>query len=115
MNTITRKDSASRAPIRRRRFTPAQRQRVLTRWRKSSLSQREFAVREGIGLSTFQNWLRHPKAGRKPSLAFPFQELLLPTGAAPWSLEIISPTRWTLRLASRPPTELLQELLHVLP
>ena len=40
-----------------RRSTPEQRARLVSRYRKSKLTQREFAEREGITLSTLQSWL----------------------------------------------------------
>lgn len=46
------------SPGRRRRRTAAQRERILKVYRQSQLSQREFAARAGIGLSTLGLWLR---------------------------------------------------------
>lgn len=41
-----------------RRVSSTQRQKIVERYRRSGLSQREFAARAGIGLSTLQLWLR---------------------------------------------------------
>jgi transposase-like protein len=41
-----------------RRFTPSQRDKVLQAYRRSGLSQAQFAAQAGIGLSTLGVWLR---------------------------------------------------------
>ena len=41
----------------RKRLTPAQREELLKRYRGSNLTQREFALQQGIALSTLQRWL----------------------------------------------------------
>jgi hypothetical protein len=46
----------------RRRRTPAQREKILSAYRRSHLAQRAFAARAGIGLSTLGLWLRQAKA-----------------------------------------------------
>jgi transposase-like protein len=45
----------------RRRRSPAQREKILSAYRRSELSQRAFAARAGIGLSTLGLWLRQAK------------------------------------------------------
>jgi len=45
-------------PTLRKRLTQAQREKILKAYRASQLSQREFAARAGIGLSTLHVWLR---------------------------------------------------------
>jgi transposase-like protein len=42
----------------RRRRTARQRQRLLARFHESQLTQRDFARRHGVGLSTLHEWLR---------------------------------------------------------
>jgi len=49
----------------RKRLTPAQRDKILSTYRRSRLAQREFASQAGIGLSTLQLWLR--KAAAPPA------------------------------------------------
>lgn len=49
-------------PIVRKHLTAGQRQRVLDAYRRSRLSQRDFAAQAGIGLSTLQLWLRSAAA-----------------------------------------------------
>jgi hypothetical protein len=53
----------------RRRLTLIEREEVLTRYRTSQLTQREFAQQSGMGLSTLQSWLR--KAANRPKPATP--------------------------------------------
>jgi hypothetical protein len=58
------------ATVRQRR-TPAQRKKILTAYRRSQLTQREFARQAGISVSGLQFWLR--KAAAKcttPATAF---------------------------------------------
>lgn len=42
----------------RKQATGAQREQILDDYQRSGLTQREFALRAGIGLSTLQLWLR---------------------------------------------------------
>ncbi|MDB6131317.1 MAG: hypothetical protein JWM04_2424 [Verrucomicrobiales bacterium] len=60
--------------IRGRRLTLEERQRCLAEYRKSGLTQREFAAKSGICFSTLVLWIRKAKTAR--SLAAPsFLEL----------------------------------------
>jgi len=51
----------------RRRHSPAQKDRLLAQYRRSGLSQRQFAAKAGIGYSTLTLWLRKTAPARKPS------------------------------------------------
>jgi transposase-like protein len=42
----------------RRRWTRKQRQRLLARFHESQLTQSDFAIQHGVGLSTLSKWLR---------------------------------------------------------
>jgi len=42
----------------RRRFTPAQRAKILAAYQRSGLPQKDFSVQAGIGHSTLTLWLR---------------------------------------------------------
>jgi hypothetical protein len=53
----------------RKHLTQAQRDKILKAYRASQLSQREFAARAGIGLSTLNSWLR--KAAAKSAIPAP--------------------------------------------
>ena len=49
---------SSKAGSGRRRWTDKQRQRFLARFHQSQLTERDFATRHGVGLSTLSKWLR---------------------------------------------------------
>jgi hypothetical protein len=72
----------------RKRLTLAQREELLRVYRRSDLTQREFARQQGIGLSSLQNWLRQTATAPKPVApsvpAFlPVPNLLSATPASP--------------------------------
>ena len=50
-------------PTVRKRPTQAQRETILTAYRRSQLTQREFASQVGISVSALQLWLRKAAAG----------------------------------------------------
>ena len=50
-----------------RRHTPAQKDRLLAQYRRSGLTQRQFAAKAGIGYSTLTLWLRKAAPVRKTS------------------------------------------------
>lgn len=67
----------------RRRFNPAQRDKILAAFRRSQLTQKEFAAQAGIGHSTLTQWLR--KSGLQPrpgGAGFVPVPNLLPAGGA---------------------------------
>jgi len=99
--------------VQRRRLTSQQRQRLLARYHKGQFTQREFAAREGIGLSTLIKWLQQERTTGQPSVAF--QEVVLPGAAGRWALEVVSPQGWTLRLQTTAGAEILGSLLRTLP
>jgi hypothetical protein len=57
MNDHTRSEQA-----RRLRRSPGEIQRIVGEYRSGSLTQREFAVSQGICVATLQNWLRKEPA-----------------------------------------------------
>ena len=99
--------------VRRRRLTSQQRQRLLARYHKGQFTQREFAARAGIGLSTLIKWLQQERTTGQPSVAF--QEVVLPGAAGRWALEVVNPQGWTLRLQTTASAEILGSLLRTLP
>lgn len=99
--------------VQRRRLTSPQRQRLLARYHKGPFTQKEFAAREGIGLSTLIKWLQQERTTGQPSVAF--QEVVLPGAAGRWALEVVSPQGWTLRLQTAVSAEMLALLLRTLP
>jgi transposase-like protein len=68
----------------RKRYTPAQRERLLQDYHRSELSQRSFAAQAGIGLTTLQLWLRKA-ANHAPTSRPRFIELPNPLSSAPAS------------------------------
>ncbi len=99
--------------VRRRHLTPAQGRRLLAGYHRSQLSQREFAARHGVGLSTLARWLHQERATGEPTVRF--EEVRLPNSPMRWALEIVSPQGWTVRLAQSSDWETLSPLLLALP
>jgi transposase-like protein len=98
---------------RRRRLTPSQRQRLLARYHKGHFTQKAFAAREGIGLSTLLKWLHQERANGQASVSF--QEVVLPDRSERWALEVVNPQGWTVRLAQAADAPNLSPLLGALP
>jgi transposase-like protein len=97
----------------RRRLTSQQRQRLLARFHESQMTQRDFATRHGVGLSTLSKWLRCEDKTTLPPLKF--QEVTLPQAPLRYSVELISPQGWTVRLQNTSNIESLAQLLQALP
>src|SRR5512137_777095 len=108
----TNSDAANSVAIDRKCFTPQQRQELLARLKQSRLSQREFAAREHIGLSTLSKWVRQEKQTAIKSGPMKFRELPLPPFGQPWAVEVVSPRNWTLRLAQVPEPMGMQRLVQ---
>jgi hypothetical protein len=77
------------------------------------MTQRDFAVRHGIGLSTLSKWLRVEVKPKPPRVKF--QEVVLPNTPMRYAVEVISPQGWTIRLQSSSDVESLPQLLQALP
>jgi len=75
----------------RRRWTAGQRQRLLTRFLQSQLTQIDFATQPGLGLSTLSRWLRLERDPISPKVDF--QEVWVPRHALRWSVEVVKPPR----------------------
>jgi transposase-like protein len=97
----------------RRRWTSKQRQRLLARFHQSQLTQRDFANRHGVGLSTLSKWLRVESHAAPPSVKF--QEVTLPNTPLRYAVEVVSPQGWTVRLQNGSKIETLTQLLQALP
>ena len=68
----------------RRHHTPAQTDRLLAQYRRSGLTQRQFAAKAGIGYSTLTLWLRKAtSASKPPKSTFVAVPNLLSTPTAP--------------------------------
>jgi len=99
--------------VHRHRLTSQQRRRLLARYHKGQFTQKEFAAREGVGLSTLIKWLQQERTPGQPPVEF--RELVLPGAAGRWALEVVSPQGWTLRLQTTAGAESLAPLLRALP
>jgi len=69
----------------RRRYTPAQRDKILAAYQRSRLPQQDFAAQAGIGDSTLTLWLRKAAASKVggQSSFVPVPNLLSAAAAAP--------------------------------
>jgi transposase-like protein len=98
--------------VTRRRWTSAQRQRLLARYHRSQLTLKQFAARHGVGLSTLSKWLRLERDAVPAQVKF--QEIRLPNIASPWPVEVVSPQGWIVRLQSGSDVPRLPQLLRAL-
>lgn len=99
-------DSSNRS--RRPRSHATERARWAQRFSQSGLSQREFASRHGLRLSTLQRWL---KLNREVVAPPAFAELKLPGLLPRWAAEVVRADGSVVRLAHDAPTVLLNHLL----
>ena len=85
----------------------------MRRFHQSQLTQRDFAARKGIGLSTLNKWLRleHDAVPAKVK----FQEVRLPNPTSRWPIEVVSPQGWIVRLQNSSEVQTLPQLLQALP
>jgi transposase-like protein len=97
----------------RRRWTAKERHRLLARFHQSQLTQRAFAGRHGIGLSTLGKWLR--AEGQATLLPVKFQEVVLPHTPLRYAVEVVSPQGWIVRLQTSSEVQTLPQLLQALP
>lgn len=93
--------------------TPAEREDLLARFHQSQMTQRDFASRHGLALSTLGKWLRGE--GQRPLPPVHFQEVVLPHTLARCAVEVVSPQGWIVRLANSSDVESLPQLLQALP
>jgi transposase-like protein len=105
-------NSSKSGSVRRRR-TPEQRQRLLARFHKSQMTQRDFAARHGIGMSTLSKWLRVEFKPKPPRVKF--QEVVLPNASLRYAVEVVSPQGWMIRMQNGSEIESLPQLLRALP
>jgi transposase-like protein len=97
----------------RRRLTPQQRQQLLAHYHRSKLTQREFAARHNLGVSTLGRWLQQERPEGQP--AVDFQEVVMGSATGRWAMELVTPQGWTIRLAGLGEVESLPQLLNALP
>jgi len=103
----------SKSGAERRRWTSKQRQRLLIRFRRNEMTQRDFANRHGVGLSTLVKWLRLERDSVPPKVKF--QEIRLPNPTSRWPVEVVSPQGWIVRLQTGSDVQQLPSLLRALP
>ena len=77
------------------------------------MTQRDFANRHRIGLSTLSKWLRCEDKTTIPLMQF--QEVSLPHTPLRYSVELVSPQGWTVRLHNASHIDFLPQLLQALP
>jgi transposase-like protein len=97
----------------RRRWTSKGRDRLLASFHQSQLTQRAFAARHGIGLSTLGKWLRGEGQTTLPRVKF--QEVVLPNTPLRYAVEVVSPQGWVVRLQNISEVQTLPALLQALP
>jgi len=97
----------------RHRWTPAQRERFLADYHQSEMTQRNFANRNGVGLSTLGKWLRDESKPASPAVKF--QEVRLPNPSSRWLVEVVSPQGWVVRVQNGLDVQMLPQLLQALP
>jgi|SRR5271155_6196259 len=104
---------SSKSSLVRRRLTPLQRQRLVVRFHKGQLTQRDFAARHGVGLSTLSKWLRVESETASPPVKF--REVTLPNTPLRYAVEVVSPKGWTVRLQNSSDVVSMPQLLQALP
>jgi transposase-like protein len=105
--------NSSKTGLIRRRKTSEERQRLVARFHKSQMTQRDFAVRHGVGLSTLSKWLRcEDKADLAP---VKFREVVLPNTPLRFAVEVVSPQGWIVRLQNGSDVQMLPDLFRTLP
>lgn len=104
----------------RRRFTLAQRSRLIARYQRSGLTQRAFVQQHGLSLTSLTKGLRqdrHNQAAVPTGKVLPeFQPVDLSRRLGPpgWAAEVALPDGSTLRLAAHASATLADQLLQTL-
>ena len=80
-----------------RHATPEERVQALEAYYQSGLTQREFAGRHRMQLSTLGRWLRAGLAKRERGQAVQFHSLALPPATTVWSVEVQKAGGTTIR------------------
>lgn len=95
----------------RRIVTPAERVALLAGYRRSGMTQKAFAQREGVKYSTFTAWLQGRRRAGRPRRKARFAEVALPAPAAWAGLAVQLPDGLIVRgTSAREVAELVQAL-----
>jgi hypothetical protein len=106
-------------PKRRQRRSADEIQALLSTYRSSGLTQREFADQNRLSFSTFTYWLRRYRDTESGGEGNGLIRVTLkdgpahPGGVDP-HLELVTPSGWTLRIPAGFPTEATERLLALL-
>src|SRR6266498_2669621 len=85
---------------RRKHSTEVERRKLLEEYRRSDLTQKDFAAEAGIGLSTFHAWLRRDQSSGKAGGAQFVSLPGLPAAAAAPMYRLELPSRVVLEIPS---------------
>ena len=96
-----------------RRRARQQRQRLLTSFNQSQLTQHDFATQPGVGLSTLDQWLHLERDAILPKVRF--QAVPEPIPATRWPVEVVSPQGGVVRLKNNLDVQQLRSRLRALP
>lgn len=111
MNTVSRSG--------RKRISRPQQQQWVAQYLQSDLSQREFALAHGLGVSTLQRWVAQSRGkawalGTRtglPKTDPAFIEVKAPAAWPGWAAEVVRVDGSILRLAHDAPAALVQSLV----
>ena len=93
------------------RFSAAERARLLTLYRQSRLTQRDFAEQQGLKLTALRQWLYRP--GKQAADAKPlFQELIVASPPPGWVAEMTLGKAVTVRLSQEAAAMFFNQLLE---
>jgi hypothetical protein len=99
----------------RKHSTPEEREKILQSYRESSLTQKEFAVQAGIGVSTLLAWLRQSEGEKARGTGFVAVPNLLATLPAPAGYRLQWPGGLSLEVRPGFAAAELAALLQLLP
>ena len=96
------------------RISAEERTRLVSLFRKSGLTQVEFARQNGIKIHTLHQWLYRSTAKRRPKTTF--RELAMPSIRVPggWVAEVVLDSGMTLRVDTDAKPELISFLIEKL-
>jgi hypothetical protein len=93
------------------RYSAVERARLLTLYRQSGLTQRDFAKQQGLKLTALRQWLYRP--GKQAAEAKPlFQELLVAPPTPGWAAEMTLGKAVTVRLSQEAAAMFFNQLLQ---